>query len=44
MTNKYATYKDSGIEWIAEIPSDCNIVQVKNLFNIGRGGGLTEHQ
>lgn len=29
--------KNSGIEWIGEIPEDWNIVQVKHLFNIGRG-------
>lgn len=29
--------KNSGIEWIGEIPADWNIIKVKNLFNIGRG-------
>lgn len=29
--------KDSGIEWIGEIPADWNIVQVRYLFKIGRG-------
>lgn len=29
--------KDSGIEWIGEIPEDWEIIQVKRLFKIGRG-------
>ena len=29
--------KDSGVEWIGEIPKDWRIVQVKHLFRIGRG-------
>ena len=29
--------KNSGIEWIGEIPDDWKIIKVKNLFNIGRG-------
>lgn len=29
--------KDSGIEWIGEIPEDWKIIQVKRLFKIGRG-------
>ena len=39
---KYDTYKDSGIEWIGEIPNNWNIVQVKNLFNIGRGRVISQ--
>ncbi len=29
--------KDSGIEWFSSIPEEWNIVQVKQLFSIGRG-------
>lgn len=29
--------KNSGIEWIGEIPDDWEVTQVKNIFNIGRG-------
>ena len=29
--------KDSGIEWIGEIPSSWQILRVKDLFNITRG-------
>ncbi|MEE0495050.1 MAG: restriction endonuclease subunit S [Cyanobacteriota bacterium] len=39
---KYDTYKDSGIEWIGEIPQEWSIVQVKNLFNIGRGRVISQ--
>ena len=39
---KYNTYKDSGIEWIGKIPQDWNIVQVKNLFTIGRGRVISQ--
>lgn len=30
-------YKDSGIEWIGQIPKDWDVVQVKNLLDISRG-------
>ena len=42
MTNCTDTYKDSGIEWIGEIPQEWSIVQVKNLFNIGRGRVISQ--
>lgn len=29
--------KDSGVEWIGEIPEDWEIIKVKQLFKIGRG-------
>ena len=29
--------KDSGVEWIGEIPENYKLVQVRQLFNIGRG-------
>lgn len=36
---KYDKYKDSGIEWIGEIPQDWNIYKIKNLAEIsGRIG------
>ena len=31
------TMKDSGVEWIGEIPENYKLVQVRQLFNIGRG-------
>ncbi len=30
--NKYDTYKDSGIEWIGEIPQEWSLVRAKHLF------------
>ena len=35
---------DSGIEWIGKIPNDWKIVQVKNLFNIGRGRVISQEE
>lgn len=29
--------KDSGIEWIGEIPEDWEVIKVKHLFNVSRG-------
>lgn len=29
--------KNSGVEWIGEIPDEWEVTQVKNIFNIGRG-------
>ena len=29
--------KNSGVEWIGDIPSEWEIVKVKSIFNIGRG-------
>lgn len=29
--------KDSGVEWIGEIPEEFDVREVKNIFNIGRG-------
>lgn len=34
---KYDSYKDSGIEWIGEIPSHWKITKVKYLFNTQKG-------
>jgi type I restriction enzyme S subunit len=34
---KYDSYKDSGIEWIGEIPSHWTIATVGRLSNLGRG-------
>src|SRR5690625_1196465 len=33
----YARYKDSGVEWLGEIPEHWEIKKVKYLFYIGRG-------
>lgn len=34
---KYDSYKDSGIEWIGEIPSHWDITRIKYQYQIGRG-------
>lgn len=40
--NKYDTYKDSGIEWIGEIPQDWNAIKFKYCFSIIGGNGFSE--
>lgn len=39
---RYSEYKDSGIEWIGEIPKEWNCIQVKHLFFIGRGRVISQ--
>ncbi len=34
---KYPSYKDSGVEWLGEIPIEWNITKVKHKFLLGRG-------
>ena len=34
---KYDSYKDSGFEWIGEIPSHWDVTRIKYKFQIGRG-------
>ena len=34
---KETKMKNSGVEWIGEIPDDWEVTQVKSIFNIGRG-------
>ena len=34
--------KDSGIEWIGEIPKEWNIVRLKSLFDFGKGLPITK--
>ena len=31
--NRYGSYKDSGIEWIGEIPSSWNLISIKHLVS-----------
>ena len=38
MSNKYDSYKDSGIEWIGEIPSHWKVTKLKFIGNIICGG------
>lgn len=39
---KYEAYKDSGIEWIGEIPAEWNVVRFRDLFKFGRGLTITK--
>ena len=34
--------KDSGIEWIGDIPSEWYLPKIKNLFTIGRGRVISQ--
>lgn len=36
--NKDVPMKDSGIEWIGEIPSHWKVTKIKNIANVGSGG------
>ena len=37
MENRYDKYKDSGIEWIGEIPEHWKVIKIKNAFSIISG-------
>ena len=39
---KYDIYKDSGIEWIGEIPSEWEVKPIKALFSFGKGLPITK--
>lgn len=39
---KYYNYKDSGIEWIGEIPEHWEIQRLKYAFNLGTGLSITK--
>lgn len=39
---KYNSYKDSGIEWIGEIPSHWEVSRFSYLFSFSRGLGITK--
>ncbi|EMS78421.1 restriction endonuclease subunit S [Desulfotignum phosphitoxidans] len=39
---KYQRYKDSGIEWLAEIPEHWNIKRFRNLFSFSKGLSITK--
>lgn len=42
MKNRYKTYKDSGIEWLGEIPEHWEVKRLKNLFSLGTGLSITK--
>lgn len=40
---RYEKYKDSGIEWIGEIPEHWEVKRFSFLFSLGRGLSITKH-
>lgn len=42
---KYDTYKDSGVEWIGEIPSEWSVIRTKFISDsMSKGNGITKEQ
>ena len=39
---KYETYKDSGIEWLGEIPAHWNTARFRNAFSFDKGLNITK--
>lgn len=39
---KYDSYKDSGIEWLGEIPEHWEVKRLKNIFSLGTGLSITK--
>ncbi len=37
-------FKDSGIEWLGEIPEHWEVVKIKHIFNIGRGRVISQEE
>ena len=42
MHDRYAEYKDSGVEWIGEIPVHWDFLRMKNVFTFGKGLNITK--
>ena len=42
MMQKYDSYKDSGIQWLGEIPSHWGVVRTKNISHLYTGNSLNE--
>lgn len=39
---KYEAYKDSGVEWLGEIPVEWDVIRFRDLFKFGRGLTITK--
>lgn len=39
---RYETYKDSGLQWLGEIPEHWKMSQMKRLFSFGKGLSITK--
>ncbi len=42
MMKKYEAYKDSGLEWLGEMPKHWAVMKMKYLFSFGRGLNITK--
>lgn len=42
MFKKYDAYKDSGVEWLGEIPSDWKILRFRDICDFGKGLNITK--
>lgn len=41
---KYTSYKESGVEWLGEIPEHWDVKRIKHLFSIGRGRVISQQE
>jgi type I restriction enzyme S subunit len=41
---KYDSYKESGVEWLGEIPEHWEVKRIKHLFQIGRGRVISQQE
>lgn len=41
---QYTSYRDSGVEWLGEIPEHWDIKRIKHLFSIGRGRVISQQE
>ena len=41
---KYSAYKNSGVEWLGEIPENWGVRKLKYLFHIGRGRVISQEE
>ena len=44
MAKTYDTYKDSGIAWIGEIPSEWEVCRMKNISIISSGDIISKEE
>ncbi len=40
--NRYNSYKNTGVEWVGEIPSKWEWIKIKNLFSFSKGNGISK--
>lgn len=44
MTQRYSAYKDSGLEWIGEIPEYWEVTRISNLGSFYKGNGIKKDE